>query len=63
MTYGEKINSLITDFETIEVRLAALLDKSGELSKPKFDRVLRIINALIQELNSVALMLIHENLY
>ena len=63
MTYGETIQSIISEFEAIEARLAALRDNSGELSRPKIERTLQILNALIQELNALMITLIHDNLH
>jgi len=62
MTYGETVQRIISELESVEVRLKALRDNSGELSRPKIDRVLQIINALIQELNALMITLIHDNL-
>ncbi|GEM_PF-6939374 len=62
MTYGETVQRIISEFESVEVRLEALRDNSGELSRPKIDRVLQIINVLIQELNALMITLIHDNL-
>lgn len=62
MTYGETVQSIIPEFEAIEARLSALRDNSGELSRPKIERTLQILNALIQELNALMITLIHDNL-